>query len=82
MQWLQLWGNQFTTMPEAISKLTSLRELYLMRNQLTDLPKSIMKMKSLKYFDFQDNKLCNVPSDLAAWIKKWDDQWKAKQQCF
>ena len=81
LNWLQLWGNQFKMLPEDIVKLVSLRELYMNRNKLIDFPKGIMKMKSLKYIDFQDNQLCNVSPEVAAWLKKKDEQWKAKQTC-
>jgi hypothetical protein len=81
LQWLQLWGNQFKTLSEDIIKFTSLKELYIMRNKLVDLPKNITKLKSLKYVDFQDNYLCRPSPEVAAWMKKWDNQWKSKQNC-
>jgi hypothetical protein len=53
-----------------------------MNNRLMTLPPSLIKMKSLTYVDFQDNKLCTPSAELAAWLKKWDDQWKSKQKCW
>jgi Leucine-rich repeat (LRR) protein len=79
---LQLWGNRFTSLPEEIGKLTSLRELYLMNNRIMTLPPILLKMKGLTYVDFQDNKLCTPSPELAAWLKKWDDMWKSKQKCW
>lgn len=81
LNWLQLWGNQFKTFSEDIAKLVSLKELYIMRNKLVDLPKGITKMKSLTYVDFQDNYICKPSPEVLAWMKKWDGQWKSKQNC-
>jgi hypothetical protein len=78
---LQLWGNQFKTFSEEIGRLTSLKELYIMRNKLIDLPRNIAKLKSIKYIDFQDNYICNPSPETVAFMKKWDKEWRSKQNC-
>ena len=52
-----------------------------MRNKLVDLPKNITKLKFLTYVDFQDNYICSPSAEVAAWMKKRDNQWKSKQNC-
>ena len=76
-------GQPVHLLPEEITKLTSLRELYLMNNRLFTLPDGIVKMKWLTYVDFQDNRnSARRRRNLSAWLKKWDDRWKSKQKCW
>jgi hypothetical protein len=79
---LKLTGNRFTSISEEIGKLTSLKELYLSNNRLKTIPRAIIRMKTITYVDFQDNTICSPNAELAAWLKKWDDQWKSKQKCW
>ena len=79
---LKLTGNRFTSISEEIGKLTSLKELYLSNNRLKMIPRAVVRMKTLTYVDFQDNTICSPSGELAAWLKKWDDQWKSKQKCW
>lgn len=79
---LKLTGNRFASLPEEIGRLSSLKEAYLSNNRLKSLPKAIVRMKTITYVDFQDNTICSPYAELAAWMKKWDDQWKSKQKCW
>jgi Leucine-rich repeat (LRR) protein len=79
---LKLTGNRLTSIPEEIGRLTSLKEAYLSNNRLKSLPRAIVRMKTITYVDFQDNTICAPNAELAAWMKKWDDQWKSKQKCW
>ena len=45
LETLDIGYNNFTTLPESITKLTSLQTLNLEYNQLTPLPESIKKME-------------------------------------
>jgi hypothetical protein len=79
---LKLTGNRFTSLPEEFGRLSSLKELYLSNNRLKSIPKAVVHLKTLTYVDFQDNTICAPYPELAAWMKKWDDQWKSKQKCW
>ncbi len=79
---IKLTGNRFTSLSEEIGRLSSLKEAYLSNNRFKTLPKAIIRMKTLTYVDFQDNLICAPNAELAAWLKKWDDQWKSKQKCW
>ncbi len=48
LQWLDLSGNQLTTLPEALGQLTQLRQLYLSGNRLTTLPASLIRLDRLE----------------------------------
>ena len=76
------WLNRFTQLPEEIGRLSSLKEVYLSNNRFKAFPKALIKMKTLTYVDFQDNTICSPNAEFAAWLKKWDDQWKSKQKCW
>ncbi len=77
---LHLWGNNFTQLPPEIGNLSGLQELYLKGNRLTDLPVNITNLK-IKYLDVLDNKLCNVSSQIDAWLKKFNKEYRKLQQC-
>ena len=61
---LLLGGNQLTAVPEALGKLTNLKELYLSSNQLTALPDAIGKLTHLQRLDLRDNQLTALPDAL------------------
>ncbi len=58
-------GNQLTTLPESITKLSNLTELDLSENQLTTLPESITKLSNLTELDLSYNPLENPPIEIA-----------------
>ncbi len=54
--------NLLETLPEAISKLTSLQELYIANNKLSSLPESIGSLSSLRVIKANNNVLTTLPS--------------------
>ncbi|GAB5411197.1 MAG: hypothetical protein ChlgKO_03110 [Chlamydiales bacterium] len=61
---LFLSGNQLTSLPDSISKLSSLNELYLSGNRLTSLPDSISKLSSLTELDLFRNRFTSLPNEI------------------
>ncbi|MFI3219356.1 MAG: leucine-rich repeat domain-containing protein [Methylococcales bacterium] len=61
---LNLWGDQFTELPESIGKLTNLTKLSLSRNQLTELPEWIGKLTNLTRLDLIRNQLTKLPESI------------------
>ena len=56
--WLYLEGNQLTTLPPEIGKLTKLTELQIGKNPLTDTDLEHLKpLKSLKRLNVRDTKV-------------------------
>ncbi|MFM6203444.1 MAG: leucine-rich repeat domain-containing protein, partial [Dolichospermum sp.] len=58
---LFLGNNQLTTLPESITQLSNLRNLYLSKNRMTPLPESIAQLSNLTVLDLSDNKLTTLP---------------------
>jgi internalin A len=54
-----------TTLPESISQLSQLRDLYLSHNQLTTLPESISQLSQLRDLYLSDNKLTTLPESIS-----------------
>ncbi len=48
-------------MPEYITRLTNLNELYLNNNQLIKVPESIDLIRNLNHLDLNNNKLTKLP---------------------
>ena len=59
----QLWlhGNDLTSLPAEIGRLTSLKYLGLPRNKLTSVPAEIGQLTSLEVLNLRDNLLTSVP---------------------
>ena len=58
---LRLQGNQLTSLPVEIGRLTGLEVLWLYDNQLTSLPVEIGRLTGLTYLDLSDNPLTSPP---------------------
>ena len=56
-------GDQFT-LPETITRLTSLKTLSLYRNMIKLLPESIGNLKSLEYLDLSNNDISVIPDSI------------------
>jgi leucine-rich repeat protein SHOC2 len=62
---LNLTGNQLTSLPAEIGRLTSLKELCLGGNKLTSLPAEIGRLTSLKELDLRYNHhMTSVPAEI------------------
>ena len=61
LQELHITRNQFTTFPDVIEQLTSLRVLSLGGNQLTSLPPKLPRLCGLREFYLHNNKFQTVP---------------------
>jgi internalin A len=61
---LDLSGLELTSVPESISQLANLTELYLDRNQLTSVPKELGNLANLTRLDLSHNQLISVPKEL------------------
>ncbi|MHA1728757.1 MAG: leucine-rich repeat domain-containing protein, partial [Promethearchaeota archaeon] len=68
------YKNDLETLPESITKLTSLKELNLGHNKLITLPESIGNLTSLKELNLGHNKITTLPES----IEKWLDYLKKK----
>jgi Leucine-rich repeat (LRR) protein len=62
---LYLVGLALTSLPESLSKLTSLQSLDLSKNQLTSLPEWLGKLTSLQSLDLSHNPLTSLPESLS-----------------
>ena len=64
---LSLAHNQISSIPESISKFSSIERLYLNNNRLISLPGELSECKNLRLLDVSDNNLkyniCNEPYD-------------------
>ena len=61
---LDLSGNQLTSLPEWLGKLSGLQVLYLSGNQLTSLPESLGKLSGLQGLFLSGNQLTSLPESL------------------
>lgn len=62
---LDLSGENITSLPAKIGKLTKLTELELWDNQLTLLPAEIGKLTKLRELDLRHNQLTSLPAEMA-----------------
>jgi len=64
-------------LPDAIGRLTNLRELHLRNNRLVTLPESIGGLTSLRQLDLRGNPLTSLPAALFALprLEKLDLRW-------
>ena len=63
--YLNLSGNQISTLPESIGQLQDLKELNLISNRLSTLPKSIIQLQKLTYLGLSGNPLNTMPESIA-----------------
>jgi len=64
MIYLDVSGNELTSLSEQIGKLSSLTTLYLSWNGLTSLPKQIWQLSSLITIDLSSNQLTSLPEQI------------------
>ena len=64
LQALELIGNQLSTLPPEIGKLTALTRLNLFHNQLSTLPREIGKLSALTTLGLGGNKLSSFPPEI------------------
>jgi len=63
--YLDLRGNQLTSLPPEVAQLTDLSSLDLRGNQLTSLPPDVAQLKNLLYLDLRGNQLSSLPPEVA-----------------
>ncbi|MBN1131006.1 MAG: carboxypeptidase regulatory-like domain-containing protein [Chitinispirillaceae bacterium] len=78
---VRLDRNRIPVFSSTVGNLTRLRELDLYGNELTALPGSILFLNTLTYLNVGNNHLCAVDSATAAWIDRYDRQWRTNQRC-
>ncbi len=61
---LDLSGNQLTSLPPEIGKLTNLTHLNLSDNQLTSVPPEIVKLTNLTDINLSHNQLTSLPPEI------------------
>jgi len=61
---LDLAGNRFRELPDAIGGLTKLGYLRLAENALSSLPESMRKLRKLDFVSLEDNRFATVPNVL------------------
>jgi len=61
---LDLSGNELTTLPESLGRLSQLTYLDLSGNELTTLPKSLGQLSQLTSLDLSRNELTTLPESL------------------
>eukprot|EP00741_Cyanophora_paradoxa_P001954 tig00000532_g1893.t1 len=65
IRWLELWGNELTSIPGAeLAKLTNLEWLWLSNNRLTALPPEIGRLTALRWLNVQGNQLTALPPEI------------------
>jgi Leucine-rich repeat (LRR) protein len=62
--YLNLEGNQITSIPPDIGCLTALQQLLLSYNQITSLPSDIGCLTALQVLMLADNRITSLPSDI------------------
>ncbi len=67
---LGLYECGLKTLPESITKLTSLKVLDLQGNSITTLPESIGNLKSLEYLNLMSNDLSTLPESIKTLEKR------------
>ena len=66
---LDLNGNQLTTLPESIGRMTSLWSLNLGDNRLTALPESISQLENLGGLRLDGNQFATLPKVISTFAK-------------
>jgi internalin A len=61
---LELQNQRITSIPEAIGKLTELKELHLLGNALVEIPSAIEKLEKLRVLSLARNSLKELPSQI------------------
>lgn len=56
--------NKISHLPESLSNLQKLRELYISNNNLTQIPECIFNLRSLEVLDLSYNQIREVPAEI------------------
>lgn len=64
LDWLDLSNNQIGEIPETLSRLTKLRELYITHNQIKIIPDSLCRLTSLVELNLSGNQIVAIPDAL------------------
>ena len=59
---LDLSGNQLSSLPDELVKLTKLKVIFCSQNQFTELPAVLGRCPSLRMIGFKANKIRHVPA--------------------
>jgi len=78
---VRLDGDHIPMFSSGIGNCMMLKELNLSGNELTALPQSIVNLNGLTSFSVGGNRLCQVDSMIAAWIDRYDPEWRTNQRC-
>jgi internalin A len=62
---LNLSQNQISEIPESLSQLTNLTELYLWGNQISEIPESLSKLTNLTELYLWQNQISGIPESLS-----------------
>ena len=68
---LDLSGNQLTTLPDDLPRLTALRVLFCSNNRFTELPAVLGQCSQLSMVGFKANQIQHVPSAALAPSLRW-----------
>ena len=68
---LDLSDNQFSTLPDSISKLKKLRILFFARNNFTEFPIILAKCPALSMIGFKSNQINTVAEDAFPPLLRW-----------
>lgn len=64
LQYLGYGGRMMGTLPDSISKLSSLTDLFLANNGLQEFPRSLLEITTLKYLTLSHNQIPAIPEDI------------------
>ena len=64
LQYLGYGGRMMGTLPDSISKLSSLTNLFLANNGLQEFPRSLLEITTLKYLTLSHNQIPAIPEDI------------------
>lgn len=77
---LNVSRNGFDNVPDSISAIDSLAEVYFNGNNLREIPLFLMALARIKVFDAVGNKICAPTSQEKAWLDTRSPNWNL-QNC-
>ena len=81
LETIRIDGNTLPLFSQTVGDLVNLSELDLSGNELTSLPPSILNCTNITVLNVSNNRLCVVDSSMAAWIDRFDPDWRTDQRC-